>query len=367
MEKEPESAQNVKEYTTDGKVVHFSKDDEINERLIRLIGPKFKKYRELWDKANKFEIVTDFPLFLHLELHEACNLKCPMCTQGIPELRAKYISTRRMSWETYERIIREGEEHGCPSVAPQGVEEPLMTRDLERYIRFAHDHGFLDIMLNTNATLLDEERSRKLLDSGLTRLRFSLDAVSKETFEKIRLGADYDVVMKNIETFLDLRAKGDYQLPIVGVSMVKMKWNEHEVDGFLKKWTDKVDIVTIQEFIPPDTDHDYSEFYPTSSHLREAMIEGFRCVQPWQRVFIHNRGELCPCCAMFGKDLTVGNINDFSIYDLWHSDLMNTLRQLHKEGRYMDNVVCLKCVNSILCKPNSTQVFTPVPPRPASA
>ena len=55
----------------------------------------------------------------------------------------------------------------------------------------------MDIMINSNATLLSEERSRKMLGTGLTRLRFSLDAATKETFEKIRIGAKYDSVMKN--------------------------------------------------------------------------------------------------------------------------------------------------------------------------
>ena len=54
-----------KSYTTDGKVVHLSKDEEINVKLGRIIGKKFVDYRKKWDAANRFELVTDFPLFLH--------------------------------------------------------------------------------------------------------------------------------------------------------------------------------------------------------------------------------------------------------------------------------------------------------------
>ena len=50
-------------YTTDGKVKHLSKDEDINEKLSKIIGSKFIDYRKKWDLANNFELETDFPLF----------------------------------------------------------------------------------------------------------------------------------------------------------------------------------------------------------------------------------------------------------------------------------------------------------------
>ena len=63
----------VKEYSTDGKVRHFSTEEDINQKLIKIIGKKFEEYRTTWDKANRFELVTDFPLFLHLDMNQECN------------------------------------------------------------------------------------------------------------------------------------------------------------------------------------------------------------------------------------------------------------------------------------------------------
>ena len=345
------------EYSTDGKVRWVTTEEDINQRLASVLGEKFVNYRKLWDAANNFEVETEFPLFLHVELNQVCNLRCPMCPIGIPEVKAKYLTNKRMTWELYSKIILEGEEHGCPSMSPQGIDEPLLTANLEDYIRFAADHGFIDIMMNTNATLLTQEWYKRLLDSGLTRLRFSLDAATKETFEKIRLGAKYEVVMRNIDHFLELRAKGGYQLPLVGVNLCRTKLNEHEVDKFLEKWEGIADFVVLQEFVPPETERDYSEFYPTQSKLRDEMLLGFNCVQPWQRVVIRNTGEVCPCCAFFSIELAVGNVREHTIYELWNGEAMRNLRQMHKEGRYWDNPWCLKCVNSILGKPGETKIL----------
>ena len=47
----------------------------------------------------------------------------------------------------------------------------------------------MDIMINTNGSPLTARRSQQLLDSGLTRLRFSLDAATPETYKKVRVGS----------------------------------------------------------------------------------------------------------------------------------------------------------------------------------
>ena len=180
-------------YTTDEQVRWYSTEEEINSKLSSIIGKKFEAYREKWESANNFELKTDFPLFLQVETHQICNLRCPSCPIGIPEAYDKYISTERMDWNVYQKIILEGEKYGCPSLEPQGTNEPFLDNNLENYIKFASEHGFIDIMLNTNGTLLSEERSKKFLKSGITRIRFSLDAATKETYEKVRAGAKFDV------------------------------------------------------------------------------------------------------------------------------------------------------------------------------
>ena len=48
----------------------------------------------------------------------------------------------------------------------------------------------MDIMINTNASALTPKRSQQLLDSGITRLRFSLDAATPETYKKVKLAVD---------------------------------------------------------------------------------------------------------------------------------------------------------------------------------
>ena len=331
-------------YTSDNKVKMYSSEESVNEKLSSILGEKFIEYRKKFEAASNFQLETEFPLYIQIELHQICNLKCPMCSIGNPDANQKYVTQEKMSWDTYEKIILECEKYGCPSLNPQGINEPLLTPDLEKYIKFAKDHGFIDILMNSNATLLTEDRARTLLESGLTRLRFSLDAATKETYEKIRIGGEYDKVIKNIERFLEIKKEGGYELPVVGVNLVKMKANEHEVEQFIEMWKDKVDLVAIQDFNPPELQGDYSEFYPAFSEYDDDMAKGFKCEQPWQRIYVNSNGEVCPCCTFFNKELSLGNVSEQTLYELWNSEKMKTLRQQHKEGRYYDNPWCNSCV-----------------------
>ena len=335
----------TKSYTTDGKVKHFTQSKTINEILADELGETFLRYRKDWDAANRFELVTEFPLFIHLDMNQRCNYRCPQCIIGVKDAVDNFYEKGETNWSDFVNIIDEGSEYKCPSLSVQGNNEPLLIRNLEDYIIYARKKGFIDIMFNTNASLLTEERAKSILDSGVTRIRFSLDAINKKTYEKIRLGGDFDKVYRNIEKFLDIKRKGGYKLPVTGVSFVVQSENYAEVDDFKNYWKERVDMVTLQNFLPPIPTGDFTNFYPPSQFYSPSDVSSFKCVQPYQRIVIRNK-VLTPCCAMYSSILSLGNIPETTVYEAWNSDKMNELRRIHKAGNWQANSICKTCVKN---------------------
>ena len=335
-------------YTTDGKVVTLGTEEDINIKLGKILGQKFIDYRNLWDKANNMDIVTDFPLFLHLDMNQECNYKCPHCIIGTPSEVSEYYEGEYVDFDSFKKIIDEGSEHNCPSMEPQGNNEPFLVKDLHKYILYAHKKGFIDIMLNNNGSALTKKRAAQILDSGLTRLRFSLDAFTPETYSKVRVGSiPLKRVIRNIETLLELKEKGNYKLPLVGVSFCKMKHNEHEVDDFINYWENKVDMISIQTYVPPTPNYEKYKIYYSTDQLNSEPINEFKCVQPFQRVVIKNQ-SIAPCCVSFNKNLIIGSIGKKdAIHKAWNSDKMNKIRDLHKRGEVYLDKTCKDCVNLI--------------------
>ena len=71
----------------------FVSEEDINVKLINIIGKKFADYRKLWDQANDMDIVTDFPLFAFR--HESrMYYKCPHCIIGHKSLVKEIMEMR---------------------------------------------------------------------------------------------------------------------------------------------------------------------------------------------------------------------------------------------------------------------------------
>ena len=315
---------------------------DINDKLGKIIGDKFINYRNQWDEVNRLKHITDFPLYIQFDTTQKCNFKCPHCLITDDVNLDKLFSDDTISNKGFERIIDEASEHKCPSIALHGTNEPLLDKGLESKIEYVSKRGFIDIMINTNASALTDNRIKKLLDSGLTRIRFSLDAATEETFNKIRVGGNYKKVIRNIERFVELKDKGGYKLPVTGVSFCKQKANEHEDKSFIEKWKDIVDHVSIQRYIPATSDKKYKDFYPTSKNYHEKFKE-FKCPQPFQRLVLRNQ-DITPCCAWYSRELSLGNVSQNTLHQAWNSDLMKSIREIHRKGEWYKNDVCKKCV-----------------------
>ena len=109
------------------------------------------------------------------------------------------------SFEACQEIIDEGAKNGLRAIRLNYINEPLIRKDIIKFIEYAKKAGILDIYLSTNGSLLTEKIIRELINSGLTRLQVSIDATTKETFNKIRQGGNFDAVVRNTLNFIKIR------------------------------------------------------------------------------------------------------------------------------------------------------------------
>ena len=315
---------------------------DIYKILIEKIGVDFKNYRDRWDKAGRGDISLNYPLHLNFELNFGCNLKCPACLNALPlkDWPYKVDPKSQISFDKFRKIIDEGIEYGLPAIELNGENEPFLYKDIIKCIIYAKEKGILHILLHTNGTLLTEELLSEIIDSGLTNISFSLDAATKETYDKIRVGGDYDKVVKNINILLEMKKKREFIFPLVRVSFYRNKINFSEISQFKEIWEDKVDFVSFSHFYNPFVGVDRY-----NSIENEYRVEGYRpdlCIEPLQRLFIFNNGNVAPCCSMFGGNLIMGNIHDSSIYDIWNSDELKKLRENRRQKKSLPEI-CKKC------------------------
>ncbi len=320
------------------KRIYGQRTDLAEKIIAQELGERYIKYRKKWLKASKRELVTDFPLYLQIEHLGKCNLRCLTCLQGTGALRKNYSKGfKPLNIELYKKVLREARSFGCPSISFHNNDEPLLLKDLETRIQLAKKAGFLDIILVTNATLLTKERTDKLLESGITKINFSVDGWNEKSYKKVRKGGDFKTVLKNIEYLLEQKKKANLKLPITRVTCVLSKFTYKDMPEFQEFWQKRVDMVEFQNFqaIKGYTE----ELAPPGAKIDS----NFTCPAPWQQVVVRANGDVLPCCSFYGTEIVIGNIKNSSIYALWHSSRMKKIREELLKNNFGFSPACKKC------------------------
>lgn len=329
----------------------------VNDIIRKYKDPvKWDNYRKNWRDSVNLKSTPPYPIQLDFELNYSCNFRCSMCTWSAENTSNKGKSTW-ISFELYKEIIDEGVNKGLSAVRLNYINEPLIRKDIFDFIEYADKKGILDIYFSTNGSLLTEDNSKKLINSGLTRLQVSIDATSKDVFDKVRQGGSYNTVLNNVLKFLDIRKKLNKELPTLRVNFVKTDLNKHQLDEFLEFWSDKSDCIGIQNLVN----------IMKPSYNKNKNIN-FKCSQPFTHMTLRYDGSLLPCCAFFGAKLPIAKIKNESkhfisneknlenpetnnlefltISKTWNSKRIKELREIHSKGEYYKNDVCNQCVNS---------------------
>ena len=139
-----------------------------------------------------------------------------------------------------KKILKECKQNKMPAIQLDHEAESMMNPKLFDMLKQSTEAGIFDTWLHTNGQMLSEKNGRKLIEGGLKKLNISIDAFSKETYEKIRVGGKYDKLINNVKTFLRL-IKATY---LNRVSFVEQK-DFHEKD-FITSGKDEVTIHTFQ-------------------------------------------------------------------------------------------------------------------------
>lgn len=293
----------------------------------------WKKFRDKYNRAANLEI-NDSPAQIDIELNSSCNLKCSFCIQSVRDL-GKF----KLGFDCFKKIVDEAVYNGTTSLKLNYMNEPLIIQDLENYIKYARSAGMVNVFMSTNGIMLTEKRARSLIDSGITKIFISLDAVNSDTFEKQRHSKKFDIIVKNVLNLIEIRNELKLQYPLIRVNFLKNKLNINEENDFINFWKDKADMIIIQE-MNELIDNESGIFIQTDK-------KDYKCSFPFKQLVVDARGRILPCCCMNGIDLELGNIESMTLKEAWNTDKIKRLRDMHSKGNYKENPICRRCIDGV--------------------
>lgn len=300
---------------------------------VRKFGLAGTTQRLLGKVGKRFNILPAVPPTVYIELTDICNLECVMCDrQGMTR------KSGLMKMDLFKKIIDNAAEINVPSVKLNRFGESLIHPSLGDMIKYSKDKGIPWVYFTSNATLLTEEKSRMLITSGLDSITFSFDGATPETYEKIRIKANYEKVVNNIIYFSNLRKELGRDKPRIVINTVLMRETQDEIFQVFEKWAPYVDKINV---LPVGRYGNVDDLAPIQR--LSGQVKRRPCHQIFDRMMIFWDGTVTVCCADINADLKVGHIQESRIESLWKNELFSELRGKHLQNNIDSLPTCVAC------------------------
>ena len=318
--------------------------------------------------TNRFFIklihwVQPYPPYLEVEVTTRCPLKCIMCEHTYWK-----EPNRDMSFEQFKRIMDQFPK--LKWIGLTGIGESFVNKDFMKMLRYVKSKNIY-VELYDNFFLTDNETAEEMVDLGVEKIFFSFDAATKETYEKIRVGSDFERVVNNVKNLLRIKKERKKYFPELDFHYIINRLNMHEMPKYvelvhslcgkdravirftrmLHRFKEVEDLfVEIPAEIIEATEKRAKELGIVVTWNRDVPQQKppVKDCTVWLMPFIFVTGHVIPCCSGneagqrdFQKAEAMGNVFEQNFKDIWKGERYKNLRKMLRENKVP--VVCRDC------------------------
>ncbi len=341
-------------------------------------------YAVIADLASEAEVWSSRPAWLEFAPNNVCNLRCIMCAQ------ADGVPVEVMKKEDAVKLL----DQVLPSATlwtPSALSEPMLA-NMKLVLAKCREHGVY-LNMYSNCTLLTGEKFADMADR-IHKLWISFDSSRKDVLEMLRARADFDTVVANIRGILAVAAERQIPVGFVAVLVKDNVEHLHELVDFLadlgavkarcdlrvQPMLDNAvrcrDQNVFAAFAPAhiqacldracerakarglnfhvDIDDPYRRTVVCQAPMERAitadvlsiMVDEVRerfphfCSMATNYMKIEPNGAVFPCCRG-PRELTMGNVNEQSIEEIWNGPKYREFRRRMFARDYPE--VCRGC------------------------
>lgn len=174
-------------------------------------------------------------LRVKLDMVGRCQLRCIMCHFAHPDFKENKTV---MGGELLEKVASELFPRAHDVVLSSSA-EPLMAPDLPRALELCAQYGVPNFHFSTNGMSLTREIVDKTIEVQMPLLTISIDAGTKETFERIRTPAKWERVISRFDLINERKRALGSQFPAISATAVLMRSNIREMPTLVRLMHEK--------------------------------------------------------------------------------------------------------------------------------
>jgi len=316
-------------------------------------------YDTLWMTQNPYLVnllykVAPIPSYIEVEVTTKCNLRCKMCEHTY--WKEPSID---MTFKQFKYIIDQFP--NLKWIGLTGIGESFINKDFMKMLEYVKSKDIY-VELYDTFFFINENKARKIIELGVDRIFASIDATTKETYESLRVGSNYDRVWKNVKKFNDLKKEMNCtHYPELCFHYITCKDNIHEVLDYLDLlYNLNIDVHFVQ----------YARMLHKYKETRDMFTEVPETIQnrilkkgnelginvlwnanlpktkpplhtctAWYMPFIFVTGDVISCCAEneqndreWQKAVSLGNIFEKPFKEIWYDKKYRNMRKKLKKG-----------------------------------
>lgn len=204
-------AQAIRKSVTDGSYLYCDHIKCSSMKSNGLIPRGETSDRAIINAMNGTSFSVESPKTILYGLDKSCNLSCPSC-------RNEVFVERKETQERYIELIDASLLdllHGAESLNISVSGELFASKSARSLLKQLNKQDFPRLRLDiiSNGTLFDEKAWSTFpgIHDMIRDVRISIDAATKETFEKLRRGGNFEILCRNLSFLASLKATGNFE------------------------------------------------------------------------------------------------------------------------------------------------------------
>ncbi|MCK9238821.1 radical SAM/SPASM domain-containing protein [Desulfocurvus sp.] len=274
------------------------------------------------------------PRRVFIEPTNVCNLNCVHCVHDGKMTRPKGF----MDMALFRKIMDDIKGWNRSTelcLFQQG--EPLLHREIAEMARLAGTHYDFFTKLNTNGVALTRELSAQLIANGLDYLVFSLDAITPQTYLRVKRRDHFHKVMDNILDYMeiwgDLDIGRERNYFACDINILEEEANRHEIPVF-REMLERLPVGHVSVY-------QLHNYMGAVEEANAKVDTGGRphahwpcCNSPWDVVGIRWNGDVVACIYDYDSRYVIGNVGDAPLEAIWNGERMTAFRRALLERRF---------------------------------
>ena len=302
-----------------------------------------------------------FPPFLEIEPTTVCNFCCIICEHSY-----WCEPSKNMTFNEFKHIFNQFGR--LKWIGLTGIGSSYLNPDFHKMVAYAKSKGTIVELMDHFAHFKDDEQIKELLEIGPDFQFVSTYGATKQSFEKICVGSNFEKIEHNIKTFVKLKKQMKKKFPILNFHYIITSESKDEALDFIDfvhslntevgeilmtpllhnfKEAEKFAVSIDEEYIKKIRQRAKKYQIPITVNmcaLQEA--EGLEEKPPLTQCkeyimpFVFVTGDVTPCCGQneanqreWQKKTSAGNLLKTHFRKIWYSEKYKNIRKMIRKNQ----------------------------------